>query len=399
MHGNGGSRRAFLAASAALAASGFARAGEVAAVPPRRIVHLNTASLGRTPPTVLERVVAAWRQLESEPVMQAYRPDPGTVLAMADAVRAKAAAFLGCTADEVLVTTGTTNGMATVAQALTLAAGDRVLTTNQEHEGAEVAWQYRSARDGVAIDTVAIGLDEHDHDAIMGRLAAAITPRTRVISVSHVLTSSGLRMPVQRICALARERNVLCIVDGAQAVGGIAVDVRAIGCHAYATSGHKWLMGPKGTGLLYVANEAQERIRLLPWVLGHRYGGQSMGVGPMPLAIGLGVAVDELAARSMATVERHNLALRERAWHGLGRVAGVELLGPPPGPAATPLVAFRIPDRFDSEAMRKRLLEAHGIVVKMAEKRWFNGLRLSPHVINDERDIDTALAVLAAELR
>ncbi|MGH9940689.1 MAG: aminotransferase class V-fold PLP-dependent enzyme, partial [Blastocatellia bacterium] len=96
--------------------------------------------------------------------------------------------------------------------------------------------------------------------AVCLRFAAAITRNTRVISVSHVLTSTGLRMPVAELAALARDRGVLCVVDGAQAVGQIAVNVSALRCHAYAASGHKWLMGPKGTGLLYVSPDAADAI-------------------------------------------------------------------------------------------------------------------------------------------
>jgi selenocysteine lyase/cysteine desulfurase len=88
---------------------------------------------------------------------------------------------------------------------------------------------------------------------------------TRVISVSHVITSTGLRMPVREIVALARSRNILTIIDGAQAVGNIEVDVKAIGCDAYAAPGHKWLMAPKGTGFLYIRKEAASQIQPVEW--------------------------------------------------------------------------------------------------------------------------------------
>lgn len=361
-------------------------------------IHLNTASLGATPRAVLDRVTQAWKELESDPVTMAYGKTEQTVLSAAERVRRSAAEFLGCDQDELLITRCTTDGMNTVAQGMNWTAGDRVLTTDQEHHGGNLCWVYQTQRRGVVLDVVAIARDEHDSAAIVRRFAAAITPATRLISVSHIITSTGLRMPIAEISSLARQRGVLCVVDGAQAVGAIPVNVKALGCHAYATSGHKWLMGPKGTGLLYVSRDAGAFIQPLQWQEGHRYGAQSAGVGPLPLAIGLGTAIERLQRIGMAEVERHNLALRDRAYAGLKQIGGLRLVGPPPGPLATAMVAFALPDQVDGGDLRDRLRRKHGITVKMIEKQWFNGIRLSPHILNTEADIDATLQALRVEL-
>ena len=145
--------------------------------------------------------------------------------------------------------------MNSVAQGLGLAAGDRVLTTDQEHAGNHVCWDYVTRKHGVGVDFVPIPPDENDASAIVERFEKAVMPRTKVLSFSHVLSSTGLRMPVAELSALARTRGSLAVVDGAQTVGGIAVDVKKLGYHVYDTSGHKWLLGPKGTGLLYLSAE------------------------------------------------------------------------------------------------------------------------------------------------
>src|SRR5258707_11814357 len=97
-------------------------------------------------------------------------------------------------------------------------------------------------------------------------------------------------MPVREIAALARSRGVVCVVDGAQAWGQIPVDGKKIGCHAYATTGHKWLMGPKGCGVLYLSPDAHEAIQPVQLEDGHRFNSNATGVGCLPLAIGLGAA-------------------------------------------------------------------------------------------------------------
>lgn len=362
------------------------------------LIHLNTAALGATPRAVLDRVVQAWRALESSPVRMTYGLTEDTVLSAAERVRELAAGFLGCDPEELLITRCTTDGMNNLAQGMRWAAGDRVLTTDQEHHGGNLCWAYQVERRGVVLDLVAIAPDDHDSASIVRRFAERITPRTRAISVSHVITSTGLRMPIAEISALARERGILCIVDGAQAVGGIAVDVKALGCHAYATSGHKWLMGPKGTGLLYVARDAWPVIQPIQWQDEHRYGANSAGVGPLPLVIGLGAAIERLQGIGMAEVERHGLALRNRAYTGLKQIARLRVVGPPPGPLATALVACILPDEIDSKALRDALHDKHGILVKMVEKQWFNGIRLSPHVLNTAADIDAVLRAIRLEV-
>lgn len=397
-------RRSFLAGlSAAPFAATAARGAVIPASAPELMLspgltYLNTASLGPTPRDVFDATIAAWRELETEPVQMAYGRTPDLIVSKADLVRGKAASLLGCDADEVMIMTGTTSGMTILAQAIALGAGDRVLTTDQEHEGGSVGWQHLERRRGIAIDRVGIGFKEDDPAAIVRRFAAAFRPTTRVISLSHVITSTGLRMPVAEIAALARQRGALCIVDGAQAVGCIAVDVKALGCHAYATSGHKWLMGPKGTGLLYISRDAGTAIEPVQWEAERRYDSNSTGVGPIPLAVGLGAAIDRLLALGPAVVEQRVQRLRDHAWRQLSRIPSATMVGPPPGRSSSGLAACALPAPIDSLGVRKRLFARHRMVVKMIEKRFFNGIRLSPHIFNTEAEIDRCVEAMRNEI-
>jgi selenocysteine lyase/cysteine desulfurase len=360
------------------------------------LVYLNTASLGPCSRRVLEETQRAWRALETNPVVMGYAE--GATLVAAERVRQKAATLLGCQTDEIVLTRSTTDGMNAVAQGLRLSSGDRVLTTNQEHEGGSFCWSYLAKYQGVGLDTIELPVSEHHADRIVQQFAAALTPRTKVISVSHILSSTGLRMPIAEISALARSRDILCVVDGAQAAGGVDVSVKALGCHVYATSGHKWLMGPKGTGLLYLAKGTEERIRPMQFDDGRSYYNHSTGVGNLPGMIGLGVALDALQAEGLASVERHNLTLRNRIYEQLAQLPKLDVVSAPPGIMASQLVTFTLPSQIDSQLLGRRLHEKHGVVVKVVPKRWLNGIRLSPHIFNSERDIDRALSALRAEL-
>lgn len=362
------------------------------------LTYFNTASAGLTSKRVLARTIEAWRKLESDPVPMAYYPAADTVVTAADQVRGKAAKLIACEPDEILLTRGTTDGITTLANSIRFREGDRVILTDQEHEGGEVGWLHCQRRDGIVVDRVNIPIGDRDISAIVARFAAAIRPRTRVISVSHVLSPTGLRMPIAEIAALARSQNIICVVDGAQAVGGLPVDVRALGCHAYATSGHKWLLGPKGTGFVYVSKDAGELIAPPQWLYGRNFGSNSAGLGPLTLMIGLGQAIDDLAAIGLARVETHNLGLRNRFYARLATFPGLRVVSPPPGPLATALVAAELPVSIDSKLLRERMHDRHGVVIKMAEKRWFNGIRFSPHIFNDEDQVDFAIAALRTEL-
>jgi selenocysteine lyase/cysteine desulfurase len=358
--------------------------------------YLNTAALGPTPRTVLDKVLKAWYQLELNPVMMAYAD--GAVHVATDQARQQVAALIGCAADELLITRSATDAMNCVALSLNLERDDRVLTTDVEHEGGSICWSYLKRRRGIGIDVVSISPGDFDTKAIISRFEKGVTERTKVISVSHVITSTGLRMPAAEIAALANKRRIVCVVDGAQAVGGIDVDVRKLGCHAYVATGHKWLMGPKGTGFLYISKDASSLIQPIQRENGLRFVVGSTGIGSLPLVVGLGAAVEAVRKRGMAAVEKHIIELRDQAFAGLTKIPKIQIVSPPPGALTTALIAFKLPDSVDSRAFRDLLLKKYGIVIKVAEKRWFNGNRISPHIFNTGADIDAAIKAIRTEM-
>ncbi len=410
-------RRSFLAslgasAVAGLASSACAPAAATAnargpAAPPRGLVpgedllfaphlaYLQTGSMGPTLRPVMERTIAVWKELERDPSALGYGPLQQAM----EGVRANAAALLGCGVHELVITTSTTEGINWVAQGISFAPGDRILTTDQEHPGGRVGWDFVAKRYGAVIDTVAIPPGENDAAAIVERFARLIVPRTRVLSFSHVLTSTGLRMPVAELCALARRAGCLSLVDGAQAAGGITVNVKQLGCDVYATSGHKWLLGPKGTGLLFLDDALGDRVELIALQDGRAVYTHSSGVCSIPSVHGLGAAIEYATAIGIARIEAHDLALHRHAFDALAKLPALRVVSAATGPLASPLLTYELPARIDAGALAARMLEAHHVEVKVVPSEWLNGHRISTHVFNDERDIDALVAALTAELR
>lgn len=358
------------------------------------LVYLNTGSLGPTPRSILDAVMKAWTELETNPVAMSY--GAGAVHAPADKTRGAVAGLIGCMEDEVLLTRSTTNAMNIAALGIDLSRGDRVLTTDTEHEGGSACWKYLEKRLGIGVDRVVIAPDDHDIKGIVERFAAAIKKETKVISVSHVVFSTGLRMPVREIVAMAKAKNILTIVDGAQAVGNIEVDVKSIGCDAYAAPGHKWLMAPKGTGFLYVNKDSAAKIRPVEWTDGKTYVAGSAGIGSLPLIVGFGAAIEAAQKRGLVASEARNLRLRNRAYEGLKKISKVRILSAPPGPLATALLTFRLPDGVAHMPFFAALREKHKVILRGIPR--FQAMRLSPHVFNAEADIDAALTAIRTEL-
>lgn len=379
--------------TASSAAPGLALGPEDFAFAPG-LIYLQTGSLGPTPRQVMERAFTAWKQLQLNPVLYGYGEHEHAM----DEVRAKAATLIGCRTEEIVLTRSTTEGMNWIAQGLTLAAGDRVLTTDQEHPGGRVMWDYVVRRHGVVLDVVPIPPDRHDAGAIVDAFAKRITPRTRALSFAHLLSSTGLRMPVTELCALARSRGCLAVVDGAQAVGGIAVNVKALGCHAYATSGHKWLLGPPGTGFMYLSEEIGKTIDPISLQGGRAAYSASSGVTGIPSVLALGAAIDYVNAIGIATIEAHDVRLRNRLYSSLQSVPKLRVVSAAPGPLASPLLTYMLPDALESAVFRARMLEKHNIELKVVPKVWMNGNRVSTHLFNTEQHVDALVAALKTEL-
>jgi selenocysteine lyase/cysteine desulfurase len=359
------------------------------------LIPLNTGSLGTSPLPVLQAVEAAWRRLERDPVMLGYGP----LLAEAEATRKSAAELVHCSVDELALTRNATDGMNLVAQGIALRDGDRILTTNQEHPGGKRCWEHFAKRGTVSIDQVELPVPPVGAGKVVELFKAAIKPRTRVISVSHVTYTNGFRLPIPEIARLAHEHDCLMVVDGAQAVGGIAVDVAALGCDAYAATGHKWLLGPKGTGFLYISRRAREQIA--PMLLDDGYGVYTAitGYPNLPGIFGLGAAIEWGNRIGRARLEQRILELRNALYEKLRGVEGVTLVSVPPGdPAATPILGVRLPQTLQAPKVVESLTKEHKVVVRSIGSNGVD-LRLSTHLCNSEDQLDRFVGIIRTILR
>ena len=217
---------------------------------------LNNGSLGLAPKPVVQAMVD-YQEKGSALLVDGY---PRWGYETLDEHREKLSAQFGCNKDELALMHNATEAISTVAAGLDLAAGDEVIMTDQEHPSGKGGWMVREARHGVVLKTVAMPLPPKSAEQLADLMISAIGPRTKVLSFSGILTTTGLIMPVKEICAAARAKGVITFVDGAHMHGQIPVNMHDLGCDFMAGSPHKWLFAPAGCGLLYMREEMQDRL-------------------------------------------------------------------------------------------------------------------------------------------
>jgi selenocysteine lyase/cysteine desulfurase len=302
-------------------------------------------------------------------------------------LRAAYASILGCAAEDTALTTCTSEGLALVIVGLGLGAGDEILTSDEEHPGLIGALAVERELRGVAIRAVP-----------WSEMPAAVGPRTRLVACSHVSWMTGRLAPAE----LART-GVPVLLDGAQGVGAIPTDVRALRCAAYAGAGQKWLCGPDGTGMLFIAPELRERL-----AIGRRgyanLADPEAGLDARPHEDARALDTLSLNAETVACALGAFEVLQSAGWaalHERARLLAAELaerlaargrgvIGRPAGARSEgTLVTFSSPDPL---AERERLAE-QGIVLRDIPGRpW---LRASVGAWNDEGDLDRLLEALA----
>ena len=358
------------------------------------LVHLQTGGVGAMSRPVFDAMQAAGLEVEADPARATYGPG----MSRLEEVRAKAAALVNAAAEDIVLTTSATQAMFLIAQGLKLTHGDHVLTTDHEHPGGRLGWEWAARRYHIEIDAIPIAPDETDAQAIVDRFADRILPRTRVISISHVLFTTGVKLPVAELCALGREHGCKMVIDGAQGPGAMPVDVKALGCHAYAASGHKWLLGPKGTGFLYISPEMSGALDALPLVSGRSPGSDSTGIVNIAGLRGLGTAIDYVQALGPERIAEHNGALRRELHDQLSRLNHVHIPAPADGPMTSANLAFCLPEDADLAAIRRNLVLRHKVYIRTVALAGFTGLRASLHAYNGSDDIARLVDALRVEL-
>jgi isopenicillin-N epimerase len=360
----------------------------------RGLCNLNNGGVSPSPRLVTDALIRyQWMQEDATAYTLWQVLEPQT-----ETVRAGLAELFGCDAEEIAITRNASESLEAALFGLDLKPGDEILTTTQDYPRMLTTLRQRQRREGVVLKTIRIPIPARQPSEIVAAFEAALTPRTQAILISHVINITGQIVPVKAICDLARPRGIAVIVDGAHSFAHLDFKRDDLGCDYFGTSLHKWLMAPKGTGLLYVkrdkikslwpllaANEKQDADIRKFEETGTRSAAPRLAIGEAILFhLGIGAARKEARMRYLA-----------RRW--MTQLAGL------------PRVRFHTPDDdiqacgigtvqiegVDVGALATWLQKEKRILVAAINHDEFQGIRVTPNVYTTLDDLDRFCEIMA----
>lgn len=357
-------------------------------IPPDR-VYLNNGTLGPSPRVVVDAVTEHTRRVAST-------FPPGVHW---DDLKASLAAYLGGDAEGYVFPRNTTEAVSFVANGLDLEAGAAVLTTDHEHIGGLEPWKMVTRRRGLRLDVASLPVPATSSGELLDAVWAGVTPETRVVSVSHVTFTNGMVLPVTELAARCARENLVLMVDGAHPPGMMEVDLGALGGDFYASSPHKWLLAPQGTGLLYLTEGW--RTRLWPTLASGGWDDLSLGahrfnhLGTLDESrlAGLLASVEFMAVLGAARTEARVRHLRRRLRAGLEEIPGARVATPEAEDLQVGMVSFAL-DGVPSLDLQAHLARTARVRTRVVSEYDYGWMRLSTHVYNLPDEIDRVLELL-----
>ena len=362
----------------------------------QRMVYVNSGWSGPSPVSVVEAIKARLDyEMDQGPTTPEVQESGREIL---DQARLAVANLLNATPGEICLTKNTTDGINIVINGLTWSRGDEIITCSLEHSSVLVPSYFQQWRHDAVVKVVPLASNE-GHAAILAKIESAITNRTRLVFLSHIQYSTGLRMPVEEIRRMTKDRGIMLLLDGAQTAGHIALDMREIDCDFYAIPGQKWLLGSEGIGALFIRQDMISQVQPVH-VAGRsvqphegpedmepettsidKFKGSSTSTA---LQAGLLEAIRFVQEEGMQEIEERDLDLASQLKQSLGETPGVKVLSPVERGVSSGLVSFAI-DGVEPKDAVTRLWEQHRIVARPVG--FPPGIRVSLHFFNTEEEV------------
>ena len=362
--------------------------------------YFNNGTMGPTPGYVLDKMIHHMMHYNTEAATIDYKDGSGPELLSGYfpyiELREKLGKIVNCDYKELSIIQNATIGMNLVGHGLDLKAGDELINTNQEHGGGFGVWQLLAKRYGCIYKQAIMPEPANDPKEIVDAIFKQVTSKTKVIAVPHIISGFGTVMPVKAICTEAKKRGIFTVLDGAQCVGHVKVDVKDIGCDAYYSSLHKWLLAPPGSGLLYinkaVVGNIWSTLASYNWDNQEDHGFRLMqnGTGSPYLITGYDAAVDFYNTigedRWLGRIKELGMYLR----NGLKEIPSVTIHSSTNEDMAAGITTYAVkgisgPD-LQNTMWEKERLQPRSVGQDV--------IRHSVHIYNSKEEIDKALQVI-----
>ncbi|MBL8137920.1 MAG: aminotransferase class V-fold PLP-dependent enzyme [Acidobacteria bacterium] len=320
-----------------------------------------------------------------------------------EATRVALAEFLRVTPDEIIITRNTSESNNMVSNGLDLKAGDEVLLHEDNHPSNLVAWQEKAKRFGFSVVVVPQKNPHPGAEYYVEAFTKAITPRTKVMSVTHLTSTVGDIMPAKELAALARSRGILFLLDGAQSFGLLDVNLADIQPDFYSGSAHKWPCGARECGVLYVNKSAQAKLwpsvySAYPGAVGFSKTFESFGQRDEATMIAMHEALTFQTKVGRAAIEKRSRDLTTQLMAGLAKIPGITNWTSPVAERRVAVVSF-VPGTLDANKLATALYtnDRIGITTRGGKDR--PGIRVSPHFYNSPAEVDKLVAAVAKYMK
>jgi isopenicillin-N epimerase len=366
------------------------------------VTNLNTGSFGPLPRPVFAHVTELRQRLAAEPMDFLVRELPERLWA----ARQQLAQFLGGDPRQLIFTQNVTAAVNIVAASLILPSPGEILLSDHEYGAMHWCWERAAQRLGLTLRTFALPTLAADPQEVIDACCAALSPRTRLLFFSHVLSPTGMVLPARALCALARQHGVLSMVDGAHAPAMVPLNLDEIGADFYGANCHKWLLAPTGAGFLYLGRGSADRLMPLQvswgWCPDCRRLDERDEFGSTPRLrlyefegtrdvcpwLAVPAAIEFQTALDFDIIRRHNAMLVAYVRARFGRIAALTPATPCHADMHGTMTAFRLPPSVEAPHWRRALWERYRIEVPIVERPEGLLVRVSTHFYNTTTEID-----------
>lgn len=373
--------------------------------------YLNSGSFGPPSRRAAARVAALRSELAQDPMDFQLRRVPPLLWN----ARTKLAEFVGSDPRRLLFTTNVTEAVNLIATSIKLAAPGEILLSDQEYAPMYWCWEREAQRRGLELRTFRFPTHANAPEDVLDAIAQAITPRTRLMFISHIISATGTIVPIREVCELAHRHGIVTVIDGAHGPAFTSLQLGALKCDYYVGSGHKWLLAPSGTGFLYFGTSGVESVEPLhvSWAYQlpndgaladepDRFGStprlrrlECTGTKDLCPWLAVPDAIDFLAGYGYPAMWQRMRELSSYTRRSLTERLGLVAITPENPAMSGAMTTFVLPTGTDSTTLQRQLWEQFRVEVGTVEQGARAMLRVSTHFFNTEAEIDQLADALA----
>ncbi|WP_394973773.1 aminotransferase class V-fold PLP-dependent enzyme [uncultured Croceitalea sp.] len=314
-----------------------------------------------------------------------------------EAVRKKVANLLAVNREEIALIHNTTEGMNLIARSFDLQPGDEIIIANHEHASGTIPWEVWQESKGIKLIRPELPVLPKSVEELTAVYRKAITPKTKLISMCHIVNTNGMILPVKEVSKIAHEKGILVAVDGAQSAGMFTIDLSDLGCDFYTASSHKWLFSPKGVGIFYARQESQKYLKPLMVARGHQDQSirrlENYNTRNLPEVLGLGASIDFHNTIGAKEIHERSFELKSYFRSKVENDNRFTLKSPIADTLSSAIQVVEVNGK-NVKDVKQKLWEYYGIDCRPMSSHSLNALRFSFAIYITKKDIDYLVEAL-----